>query len=188
MNEQNKPHRQRAIYTGSFDPPTLGHLDVINRGRKIFDDVIVAIGRNIGKKEIFPLNQRKEMMQTLLSDLLQNDPDGGNVCVETYEGLTVDFAKRNGVGIILRGIRNITDLAYECQLAMTNRQVAHLETVFIMTSQEYAYTSSNLIKQIAALGGNLNDLKSVVPTIVIDALQKLQDQKGLSHLIEDHID
>ncbi len=148
----------------------------------------MAIGRNIGKKEIFPLNQRKEMMQTLVGELLEADADGGNVCVETYEGLTVDFAKRNGAGIILRGIRNITDLAYECQLAMTNRQVAHLETVFIMTSQEYAYTSSNLIKQIAALGGNLDDLQSIVPGIVIKALRRLQDQQGLSHLIEDHLD
>ena len=177
-----------AIYTGSFDPPTLGHLDVIERGCRIFDDLIVAIGRNIGKKEIFPQLRRKEMMETLVSELLDHDPEAGRVRVATYEGLTVDYAREVGAGIILRGIRNITDLAYECQLAMTNRQVADLETVFIMTSQKYAYTSSNLIKQIAALGGNLNDLHSIVPEIVIEALQHLQKEHGLAHLIEDHID
>lgn len=187
MTGEKKPNH-RAIYTGSFDPPTLGHLDVIDRGRRIFDDLIVAIGRNIGKREIFPLIQRKAMMQTLVTDMLDDEPEAGNVKVDTYEGLTVDFARQVQAGIILRGIRNISDLAYECQLAMTNRQVADLETVFIMTSQKYAYTSSNLIKQIAALGGNLNRLQSIVPEIVIQALRTLQEEHGLAHLIEDHID
>lgn len=182
------PSLHRAIYTGSFDPVTYGHIDVIQRGRFIFDDLIVAIGRNIGKREVFPLTQRKQMMSDLVNGLLEREPDGGNVRVETYEGLTVDFARKMGARVILRGIRNITDLAYECQLAMTNRQVANLETVFVMTSQEYAYTSSNLIKQIAALGGTLEHLSDIVPENVLAALKILQAQHGLAHLIEDHVD
>lgn len=178
----------RAIYTGSFDPITLGHLDVIRRGRVIFDDLIVAIGRNIGKREVFGLAERKRMVTELVREMVNNEPDGATVSVETYDGLTVDFARALNARVILRGIRNITDLAYECQLAMTNRKVADLETVFIMTSQEYAYTSSNLIKQIAALGGNVDHLDSIVPANVIEGLRKLQARKGLGHLIEDHVD
>ncbi len=184
----DKEPNHRAIYTGSFDPPTYGHLDVIARGRRVFDEIVVAIGRNIGKKEIFPMLQRKEMMRQLTGDLLKDEVGGGKIRVETYEGLTLDFAREQKAQVILRGIRNISDLAYECQLAMTNREVADLETIFIMTSQKYAYTSSNLIKQIAALGGDLNRLDSIVPAIVIDALRILQDEEGLAHLIEDHID
>lgn len=176
----------RAIYTGSFDPVTLGHLDVIERGRKVFDDLIVAIGRNIGKRELFSLERRQEMVQELVDELLNNEPDGALVSVRTYEGLTIDFAREVDAHVILRGIRNITDLAYECQLAMTNRQVADLETVFIMTSQRYSYTSSNLIKQIAALGGSIDQLDSIVPGNVIEALRELQAKHGLEHLIEDH--
>ncbi|MBL1216827.1 MAG: pantetheine-phosphate adenylyltransferase [Planctomycetes bacterium] len=178
----------RAIYTGSFDPITLGHLDVIKRGRVIFDDLIIAIGRNIGKREVFGLAERKCMVTELVDEMVAGQPDGGSVSVETYDGLTVDFARAKNARVILRGIRNITDLAYECQLAMTNRTVADLETVFIMTSQEYAYTSSNLIKQIAALGGSVDHLHTIVPRNVIEALRKLQADKGLAHLIEDHVD
>ncbi len=178
----------RAIYTGSFDPITYGHLDVIQRGRQIFDELIVAIGRNIGKREVFALSDRSVMVQNLVTELLDSNPDGGMVRVETYEGLTVDFARQVDAGVILRGIRNITDLAYEIQIAMTNRQVANLETVFIPTSQEFSFTSSNLIKQIAALGGDLTQLSTIVPPNVIVALQQLQADEGLTHLIEDHVD
>jgi len=178
----------RAIYTGSFDPITFGHLDVIERGRVIFDDLIVAIGRNIGKREVFSLDRRREMVTGLVREILDRNPSGGDVRVETYDGLTVEYARQVDAQIILRGIRNITDLAYECQLAMTNRQVANLETVFVMTSQEYAYTSSNLIKQIAALGGSLDQLVTIVPPVVVTALSELQAKQGLEHLIEDHVD
>lgn len=175
----------RAIYTGSFDPITLGHVDVIRRGRMLFDDLIIAIGRNINKREMFPQAQRKAMVDAIVADLMAEAPDGGEISVATYEGLTLDFAQSVNANVILRGIRNITDLAYECQLAMTNRQVANLETVFIMTSQIYSYTSSNLIKQIAAMGGDLDKLSGIVPRIVIDALKDLKRSRGLDYLIED---
>lgn len=175
----------RAIYTGSFDPITLGHVDVIKRGRMLFDDLIIAIGRNINKREMFPLTQRKSMVDSLVAEMLDENPDGSDLSVATYEGLTLDFAQSVNANVILRGIRNITDLAYECQLAMTNRQVADLETVFIMTSQIYSYTSSNLIKQIAAMGGDLDQLSGIVPPIVITALKELKQSRGLDYLIED---
>lgn len=178
----------RAIYTGSFDPPTLGHLDVIRRGRLLFDDLIVAVGRNISKKEMFPLEQRRTMLHELVSQILDDEPEGGSVRVAQYSGLTVDFARQVGARVILRGIRNVTDLAYECQLAMTNRQVADLETVFIMTSQAYAYTSSNLIRQIAALGGDIDRLSAIVPTLVIKALKQMKQTRGLQHLVDDQVE
>jgi pantetheine-phosphate adenylyltransferase len=127
-------------------------------------------------------------LQELVEDLTDREPDGGKVRVATYEGLTIEFARQENAHVILRGIRNITDLTYECQLAMTNRQVADLETVFIMTSQKYSYTSSNLIRQIAALGGDLSRLEAIVPQNVLLALRTLQAEHGLEHLIEDHID
>jgi len=186
------PHGQRpnhrALYTGSFDPVTLGHLDVVRRGRLIFDDLIVAIGRNLRKREMFPLMTRQRLVQELVDDLVRHEPEGGRVQVATYEGLTVDFARHMECHVILRGIRNLTDLAYEVQLAMTNREVAGIETLFIMTSQNFAYTSSNLIKQIAALGGNLDQLKSIVPANVLTALKDLQSRNQLHHLIEDQVD
>lgn len=177
-----------AIYTGSFDPPTLGHLDVIRRGRLLFDDLIVAVGRNIGKRELFPLSERQRLLEENVRSVLDESEDGGRVSVETYQGLTVDFAREKGVRVILRGIRNITDLAYEVQLAMTNRQVAGIETVFIATSQAFSYTSSNLIKQIAALGGDLDQLSAIVPANVIEALKDLKARRGFGRLIEDHVD
>lgn len=177
-----------AIYTGSFDPPTLGHLDVIRRGRALFDDLVIAVGRNIGKRELFSLAERRRLLEENVRDILAESDDGGGVSVDTYQGLTVDFARQRGARVILRGIRNITDLAYEVQLAMTNRQVAGIETVFIATSQAYSYTSSNLIKQIAALGGDLDQLAAIVPANVISALKDLKARSGLAHLVDDHVD
>lgn len=178
----------RALYTGSFDPVTLGHIDVISRGRRIFDELIVAIGRNIGKREMFPLARRRALVEELVDEMVEREPVGGHVRVATYEGLTVDFAREMECNVVLRGIRNLTDLSYEVQLAMTNREVAGVETLFIMTSQNFAYTSSSLIKQIAALGGNLDHLKSIVPTNVLKAIRELQDRDELHHLVENHVD
>ncbi|MCL4196047.1 MAG: pantetheine-phosphate adenylyltransferase [Phycisphaerales bacterium] len=182
------PCIHRAIYSGSFDPVTLGHLDVIERGRRMFDDLIVAIGRNIDKRELFPLRRRREMVERLVREMNDGDPLAGSVRVETYQGLTVDFARSVDASIILRGIRNISDLAYECQLAMTNRQVANIETVFIVTDQAFSYTSSSLIRQIAALGGDLDSLSAIVPTIVIEALKEMKAASGFAHLLEEHKD
>lgn len=159
-----------AIYTGSFDPITYGHIDVLRRARGLFDEVVVAIGHNPEKVALFSTEERHSMVQSLVEELLQEDQSGAQIRVETYRGLTVDFAKDVGACAILRGIRNVTDLAAECQLAITNRKVADIETVFMITGEEYAYTSSSLIKQITALGGSLDGLRAIVPPLVVAAL------------------
>lgn len=183
------PERHLAIYTGSFDPITLGHLDVLKRARGLFDEIIVAIGHNPEKRALFNYEERLDMAERLIGELLAEDPRGANVRVEHYTGLTVDFARKVNAAAILRGIRNVTDLAAECQLAITNRQVAGIETVFIVTGESFAYTSSSLIKQIAALGGSIDRLASLVPPLVMERLQaKRQDpQNPLRKLAHDDL-
>ncbi|MCE2875501.1 MAG: phosphopantetheine adenylyltransferase [Planctomycetota bacterium] len=161
-----------AIYTGSFDPITLGHLDVLDRSRSLFDEVILAIGINPNKPPLFSVEERKRHAEVLVARLLKDKPAGAKVRVEAYQGLTIDFARRVGAAAIIRGIRNVTDLASECQLAITNRQVAGVETVFIVTGENFAYVSSSLIKQIAAFGGDLNRLHALVPAEVIAGLEE----------------
>lgn len=169
------PARQHiAIYAGSFDPITLGHLDVLRRARMLFDGIVLGIGRNPDKPALLSAEERREMVQTLVDEMLAAEPNGCPVRVERYDGLTVDFARQVKAVAILRGIRNITDLASETQLAITNRQVAGIETVFIVTGETYAFTSSSLIRQIAALGGPLDRLSSIVPEIVIERLKALR--------------
>jgi pantetheine-phosphate adenylyltransferase len=163
-----------AIYAGSFDPITSGHLDVVSRARGMFDRIIVGIGHNPDKPALFQFGERVEMATTLVNELVAKDPDGAPVSVEQYSGLTVDFAKASGGSALLRGIRNVTDLAVETQLAITNRQVANMETVFIITGEQYAFTSSSLIRQIAAMGGDVERLNSIIPPLVISRLKALQ--------------
>lgn len=181
--------RHLAIYTGSFDPITFGHLDVLARSRRLFDEVILAIGRNPNKAALFSFEERLELATTLIDELVAREPEGARVRVETYAGLTVDFAQQVGAVAIIRGIRNVTDLASECQLAITNRQVAAIETVFIVTGEAFAYTSSSLIQQIAALGGSLDKLRSLVPPIVVDALRAKRDAPNnpLRRLAQDQL-
>ena len=155
--------RHLALYTGSFDPITLGHLDVLSRVRHIFDEIALAIGQNPEKQALFSFEERIDMARILVDDLIREDPKGSPIRVTHYSGLTVDFAQKLGAAAIVRGIRNLTDLAMECQLAITNRQVAGIETVFIVTGEKFAFTSSSLIKQVAALGGSLDRLDSIVP-------------------------
>ncbi|MFO0827085.1 MAG: pantetheine-phosphate adenylyltransferase [Phycisphaerales bacterium] len=184
------PHQHHlAIYTGSFDPITFGHLDVLARSRRLFDEVIVAIGRNPNKAALFSFEERTELARALVDELVRHDPSAAKVRVETYTGLTVDFAQSVGAAAIIRGIRNVSDLASECQLAITNRQVAGIETVFIVTGEAFAYTSSSLIQQIAALGGSLDKLNTLVPPIVIDALRrKREDHRNpLGRLAQDQL-
>jgi len=170
--------RHLAIYTGSFDPITLGHLDVLARTRGLFDEVILAIGRNPNKEALFTFDERLSLARELVRDMMSKEPEGAHIRVEHYTGLTVDYAKSVGACAIVRGIRNITDLAGECQLAITNRQVAGIETVFIVTGENFAYTSSSLIKQIAALGGSIDSLSTLVPPLVIDALRKKRGDRS----------
>ncbi|MAE64206.1 MAG: pantetheine-phosphate adenylyltransferase [Phycisphaeraceae bacterium] len=160
-----------ALFPGTFDPITNGHLDVIHRGRMLFDRLIVAIGQNPLKREVFTVDERFEMIEELLSDC------GDNVEVRTYSGLTVDYARQINATAILRGLRNVTDLNFEFQLALTNRAVADVETVFIMTAESYSFTSSTLIRQIAS-GGSIDRLARLLPPVVLERLERIKREHG----------
>ena len=157
----------RAIFPGSFDPITNGHLDVIERGVKLFDELIVAVGRSPIKNPLFTPEERVEMIK----ELLANKP---RVLVESFDGLMVEYAKSRKVDVILRGLRSLTDVQYEFKLAMTNRAVAGLETVFVMTSAEYGFTSSTLIREAASMGGNVSNL---IPKKIYNRLQRRLKKK-----------
>lgn len=175
MNHVDGSTPHIAIYAGSFDPITYGHLDVLRRARRLFDSLILGIGHNPEKPAMFSFDERVEIASALVDDMLATDPPpkgGAPVRVEAYSGLTVDFARANNACALVRGIRNITDLASECQIAIANRQVADIETVFIVTGEAYAFTSSSLIRQIAGLGGDLDRLSHIIPQLVIDRLRK----------------
>jgi len=174
-------HRHHlAIYPGSFDPVTLGHLDVLSRARRLFDEVIVAVGRNPDKPDFFPVEERVSLLEPLIDEIMRREPDAARVTIATYSGLTVDFARSRNASGIIRGIRNVTDLASECQLAITNRQVAGIETVFVVTGEAYAFLSSSLIRQIAAFGGSMEKLKPFVPANVAHAIgEKMKSPDNL---------
>ena len=149
--------RIKAIYPGSFDPPTNGHFDLIERGSKIFDELVVAILRNPEKDPLFSVVDRRKMLESMTSAF-------DNVSVDTFEGLTVDYALRVGAQAILRGIRAISDYEYELQMALMNRKLQPgLETVFMMPAAKYSYLSSRLVREVAQLGGPIDCL---VPEIV----------------------
>jgi pantetheine-phosphate adenylyltransferase len=171
------PHK--AIYPGSFDPPTLGHLDVLSRACKLFDEVVIAIGRNPDKKgPLLDLDTRVSLLEDLVHEMTQGQSGLARVTVASYDGLTVDFARSIGANAILRGIRNTTDLQAECQLAITNRQVADIESVFVVPGEAYAYTSSSLIRQIAELGGDPQRLSSMLAPSVISAIAQSKASQG----------
>jgi pantetheine-phosphate adenylyltransferase len=152
----------RAIFPGSFDPITNGHLDVIHRGMKLFDELIVAVGRSPLKDQLFSPEQRVEMIAELVKDLQ-------GVSVEGFDGLTVEYARQKKANVILRGLRSLTDVNYEFELAMTNRSVTGIETIFVMTTEQYGFISSTLVRQVASLGG---DISNLVPENVYRRLQE----------------
>lgn len=166
-----------AVYPGSFDPISFGHLDVVARGRRLFDEIVVGVGRNPGKDELFTLDERVDMARTLTQEIVKAEPSQAPVSVRAFSGLTVDFARAAGAAVILRGIRNLSDLQYEVQQAVTNREVAGLETVFVVAGQSFAYTSSSLIRQLAAMGQDLSILATMVPPLVIDRLRAKRDAR-----------
>jgi pantetheine-phosphate adenylyltransferase len=159
-----KAKSKRAIYPGTFDPLTNGHLDLIARGAKIVDELVVAILRNSDKgTPLFSVAEREEMLREATREL-------GNVSVATFDGLLVDFARAQGAKAVLRGIRAISDYEYEFQMAMMNRKLdPELETLFMMPGEKYTYVSSRLIKGVFQLGG---DVSTLVPPNVVERLKK----------------
>lgn len=165
-----------AIFPGSFDPPTYGHMDVIRRGRRLFDQLIVAVGRNPSKQSLFSIDERVTLLQEMIREIEASEPAMAPVRVEAFSGLTVDFARSVNATVLLRGIRNLSDLQNEIQQALTNREIAHLETAFVVAGQSFAYTSSSLIKQLTAMGSDLASLHSMVPPRIVAALEKKKQQ------------
>jgi pantetheine-phosphate adenylyltransferase len=155
-----------AIYPGSFDPPTNGHLDLIDRGSKIFDELVVAILRNAEKTPLFSLGERRRMLEELTDDFK-------NVRVDTFDGLTVDYAAKVKATAVLRGIRALSDYEYELQMALMNRKLRpEVETVFMMPAEQYSYLSSRLVREVARLGG---DISGLVPELVEQRLKEKLD-------------
>jgi len=156
----------RAVYPGTFDPITYGHTDIIERGAKVFDELIVAVAMNLAKKPLFSVEERKKIIQQLTSHM-------PNVHVDTFDGMTVDYVRSVGAHIILRGMRTMSDFENEFQMALSNRAFSgEVETVFLMTSAEHSFLSSRRIKEVAALGA---DVSAFVPDVVLRMLrEKLQ--------------
>jgi len=153
----------KAIYPGSFDPVTNGHLDLIARGSKIFDHLVVAILRNSSKNPLFTIEERVEMLTEGVAPF-------GNVSIATFDGLLVDFACKQQAQAVMRGIRAISDYEYEFQMALMNRRLApELETIFLMPDAKYSFVSSRLVKEVFILGGSVEGL---VPQLVIDRLKQ----------------
>lgn len=141
-----------GVYPGSFDPITNGHLDLILRGSRITDRLIVAVLRNEQKEPLFSVEERVEMLAEVVRDI-------PNVEVDSFAGLLVDYAFRKGATVILRGIRAISDYEYELQMALMNRRLApEIETVFMMAGEAYSFISSRIVKEVISLGGNITDL------------------------------
>lgn len=159
-----------ALYPGSFDPITNGHLDLIQRGSVLFDRLIVAILRNDEKRPLFTVEERVEMLQEVVQDF-------SNVEVGSFGGLLVDYAAERGASVILRGIRAVSDYEYELQMALMNRRLRpEIETVFLMASEAHSFISSRLVKEVIRLGGNIADL--VPPSIEGRLKRRLLEETG----------
>ena len=158
----------KAIYPGSFDPLTLGHLDIIGRAAKIFDEVIVAVLRNSSKNSLFSLDERVSM-------IIEETKEFSNITVVSFDGLLIDYMKRIDASVIIRGLRTVTDFEYEFQIAQTNHvQDTNIETVFLTSDLQYSYLSSTIVKEFASYGG---DISKFVPERLIDRINlKYQDR------------
>jgi len=152
-----------AVYPGTFDPITNGHIDILTRGGRMFDRIVVAILRNPDKDPLFPLEERAEILKAVASRW-------SNVEVESFDGLLVDFARKRGAQVIVRGLRALSDFEYEFQMTLMNQRLEPgIQTVFMMPSEAYSYVSSRLVKEVARLGG---DVTGLVPAEVVARLKK----------------
>ena len=159
-----------AVYPGSFDPATYGHLDVIRRASRSFDRVVIGVLHNSSKSPLFSVEERVNILKNTLSDLK-------NVEVKSFEGLSVNFARENHARFILRGLRAVTDFEYELQMAQTNRVLApDIDTMFMTTSLEYAYLSSTIMKEVASFNGDIS--KFAPPEITKAVIEKLREKKS----------
>ncbi|MDD5006044.1 MAG: pantetheine-phosphate adenylyltransferase [Candidatus Omnitrophica bacterium] len=153
---------QKAIYPGSFDPITYGHIDIIKRALKIFDEVIVAVANNSSKQPLFSTEERVKMIK-------QATKDFDRITVESFDGLVIDYAHKKRISVIIRGLRMISDFEYEFQMALTNRKLApDVETIYLMPSESYCYISSKLLKEAAYLGA---DISNFVPKFIEKAIK-----------------
>ncbi len=153
---------KRAVFPGTFDPITYGHIDLIKRASKIFDEIIVAVADNSSKVTLFGLKERLNIVRRATEDI-------ENVKVESFNGLVINYVKEKKTNVIIRGLRMISDFEYEFQMALTNRKLSsNIETIFMMPSENYSYFSSRLLKEAAILGA---DLKGFIPPFVIEKLK-----------------
>ncbi|MBI1331722.1 MAG: pantetheine-phosphate adenylyltransferase [Armatimonadetes bacterium] len=158
-----------AIYPGTFDPPTFGHADLIERAHALFDHVIVAVGKNSSKEPLLTIEERVSVLEEISQPYK-------NVTVEAFEGLLVDFAKAKGAKSIVRGLRAVADFEYEFQIAMVNRKLnPEVDSVFLMTRWEYSYLSSSVVREVAKLGG---DVSVLVPGPVLPVLEMAAKRSG----------
>ena len=154
---------KKAVYPGSFDPITNGHLDVIRRGSAVFGDLVVAVARNLRKAPLFDVEERLAMIRETVQDI-------DNVQVVAFDGLVVDLVRQQGTNVILRGIRTMSDFEYEFQMALTNRELNRdVETVFVMSSQDYSFIHASVIKEVVSLGGSASRF---VPAYVEEKLRE----------------
>ena len=161
-----------AVYPGSFDPVTNGHIDIITRGLKIFDEIIVLVAHNPEKKSLFSVEERMEMIREVIKE---HEKDHKRIRVDCASGLLVDYVKNSGANVILKGLRAMSDFEYEFQMTLINRRLNRdIETVFLMTGFRWFFISSSIVKEAASLGGSV---KGMVPDIVY---QRLQQKYGFS--------
>ena len=144
---------KKAVFPGSFDPITIGHLDIVERAIKVFDEIIIAVGNNTNKKYMFPKEKRVEFVE-------QTFKSYDNIKIMSYDGLTVDFCRKNNIEFMIRGLRNTTDFEFEKSIALTNREMTDIETIFLLTSPENSFISSSIVRDLIRNNG---DYKLFIP-------------------------